>query len=69
MISNSPSVRAIWTVGNTATQAITYVDGTRIDSSAGATVWTLGTVSTTAPATLNWNNGSQPSTVGYTFVN
>lgn len=69
MISNSVSVRAIWTVGNTATQAITYVNGTRIDSSLGATVWTLGTVSTTAPATLNWNNGSQPSTVGYTFVN
>ena len=69
MISDNASFRAIWTVGNTATQAITYVNGTRIDSSAGATVWTLGTVSLTAPATLNWNNGSQPSTVGYTFVN
>lgn len=69
MISDNASFRAIWTVGNTATQVITYVDGTRIDSSLGATVWTLGTVSTTAPATLNWNNGSQPSTVGYTFVN
>ena len=69
MISDNASFRAIWTVGNTATQAITYVDGTRIDSSGGATVWTLGTVSLTAPATLNWNNGSQPSTVGYTFVN
>ena len=69
MISDNASFRAIWTVENTATQAITYVNGTRIDSSLGATVWTLGTVSATAPATLNWNNGSQPSTVGYTFVN
>jgi hypothetical protein len=69
IISDNASFRAIWTVGSNATQAITYVDGTRIDSSGGATVWTLGTVGTTAPATLNWNNGSQPSTVGYTFVN
>ena len=69
MISDNVSFRAIWTVGNTATQAITYVNGTRIDSSLGATVWTLGTVSLVAPDTRNWNNGSQPSTVGYTFVN
>ena len=69
MISDNASFRAIWTVGNTATQAITYVNGTRIDSSAGATVWTLGIVSLVAPDTRNWNNGSQPSTVGYTFVN
>lgn len=69
MISDNVSFRAIWTVENTATQAISYVNGTRIDSSLGATVWTLGIVSLVAPDTRNWNNGSQPSTVGYTFVN
>lgn len=72
MISNSSTVRAIWTLQNTATQTLTYVDGTRIDSSGGQMVYTFGgTISTTPPGaeTLNWSLLVAPGTVAYTFVN
>lgn len=69
--SSSATQRATWTLQNGATQALTYVDANRIDSSQGQTIWTLGTISTTplGSETLNWATGSQPSTVAYTFVN
>lgn len=72
MTSNSATVRAIWTLQNGATQNLTYVNGTRIDSSLGQTVYTFGgTISTTPPGaeTLNWSLLTTPGTVAYTFVN
>jgi hypothetical protein len=66
MTSNSATIRAIWTLNNGASQTITYVNGTRIDSSLGQTIWSFGGVLTN---TLNWNVGTRPGTVGYTFVN
>lgn len=72
MTSNSATVRTIWTLQNGATQNLTYVNGTRIDSSLGQTVYTFGgTISTTPPGaeTLNWNLLTTPGTVAYTFVN
>jgi hypothetical protein len=72
MISNSSTVRAIWTLQNTATQTLTYVDGTRIDSSGGQMVYTFGGTISTTPVgaeTLNWSLLVAPGTVAYTFVN
>jgi hypothetical protein len=72
MQSSSATVRAIWTLENTATQTLSYVNGTRIDSSGGQTVYTFGgTISTTpiGAETLNWSLLVAPGTVAYTFVN
>jgi len=72
MQSSSATVRAIWTLENTATQTLTYVNGTRIDSSGGQMVYTFGgTISTTPPGaeTLNWSLLVAPGTVAYTFIN
>lgn len=72
MQSSSATVRAIWTLENGATQSLIYVNGTRIDSSLGQTVYTFGgTISTTPPGaeTLNWSLLTTPGTVAYTFVN
>lgn len=66
MTSNSPTVRAIWTLNNGATQILSYVDGTRIDSSGGQTIYTFQGVRTD---TINWNPLLQPGTVAYVFVN
>lgn len=72
MQSSSATVRTIWTLQNGATQSLIYVNGTRIDSSLGQTVYTFGgTISTTPPGaeTLNWSLLVAPGTVAYTFVN
>ena len=72
MTSNSGTIRAIWTLTNGASQAFTYVNGTRIDSSAGQTVYTFGGTISTTPVgseTLNWLLLTPPRTVAYTFVN
>jgi hypothetical protein len=70
MTSNLAASRSIWTLNPGANQSLVYVNGTRIDSSQGQPIWTFGgTISTTPPATLNWNVGSRPGTVSYTFVN
>ena len=72
MISSSATVRAIWTLENTATQTLTYVNGTRIDSSGGQMVYTFGGTISTTPVgaeTLNWSLVVAPGTVAYTFVN
>jgi hypothetical protein len=72
MTSNSGTIRAIWTLTNGASQALTYVNGTRIDSSAGQTVYTFGGTISTTPVgseTLNWLLLTPPRTVAYTFVN
>lgn len=65
MTSNDPSLRAIWTLDPNATQSMIYVNGTRIDSSQGQTIWTFAGVRN---ATINWNVGSKPETVAWLFV-
>jgi hypothetical protein len=65
MTSDNATTRSLWTLDNGATQSLTYVNGTRIDSSQGATVWSFGGLLTN---TVNWGSGSAPQTVGYTFV-
>lgn len=72
MISNNSSVRAIWTLDAGATQNIIYVNGTRIDSSGGQTIWTFGGIISTTPVgaeTLNWRTGTRPGTIAYVFLN
>jgi len=73
IISSGAATRAIWTLDPGATQSLIYVNGTRIDSSqnSGQTIWTFGgTVSTTpvGAETLNWNVGTRPGTVAYSFI-
>jgi hypothetical protein len=72
MVSSSATVRAIWTLQNGASQSLTYVNGTRIDSSLGQRVYTFGGTISTTPVgaeTLNWSLLVAPGTVAYTFVN
>jgi hypothetical protein len=66
MTSSSLSIRAIWTLNNGASQIMTYINGTRIDSSGGQTIYSFGGVLTD---TINWNPLTVPGTVAYTFVN
>jgi hypothetical protein len=71
IISSGASTRAIWTLDQGASQSLIYVNGTRIDSSQGQTVWTFGGLISTTPVgaeTLNWNIGSPPGTFAYTFL-
>jgi hypothetical protein len=72
MVSNNASIRAIWTLDYGATQNIIYVNGTRIDSSLGQTIWTFGGLISTTPVgaeTLNWRTGTRPGTIAYVFLN
>jgi len=66
MTSDNATTRSLWTLDNGANQSIVYVNGTRIDSSQGQTIWSFGAALTN---TVNWATGSRPGTVGYTFVN
>jgi hypothetical protein len=71
MTSNSGTIRAIWTLNNGATQTLTYVNGTRIDSSGGQLIYTFGGTISTTPVgaeTLNWALLTAPGTVVHTFV-
>ena len=65
MISSSATNRAIWTLLSSASQSVVYVNGTRIDSSAGQTIWSFGG---TLTSTLNWNIGSKPNTTAWTYL-
>jgi hypothetical protein len=65
MQSSSLTNRAIWTLSPSASQSMVYVNGTRIDSSLGQTIWSFGG---TLTDTLNWNLGSRPQTAAWTFV-
>jgi hypothetical protein len=65
MTSNNSTIQAIWTLDNGAQQSLVYVNGTRIDSSQGATVWSFGGILTSAS---NWGSGSAPATTTYTYV-
>jgi hypothetical protein len=63
----APYNLAIWKLTNTpATQSMTYVSATAIDSSAGMTIWSFGGV--IDPSTLNWGAGSPQLTKSFTFV-
>ena len=63
MSSSIPSLRTSWSLNSAASQYIKYVNGYKIDSSNGQTIWTTGTISDT----INWNVGSQPLLSSYTF--
>jgi hypothetical protein len=63
--SNNATTQSIWTLDNGATQSLVYVNGTRIDSSQGATIWSFGGTLVTAS---NWGSGSAPATTAYTYV-
>jgi hypothetical protein len=65
MTSDSPTARAVWTLGPGATQSIIYTNGTRIDSSAAQTIWAYAGALT---STINWNNRGFVPTSGYPFV-
>lgn len=52
-ISSSSGNRAIFILGKDATQNIGYVNATDIDSNAGQTIWSFGSVLSN---TLNWND-------------
>lgn len=67
--SNSATVRAIFTLDNGASQFVYFVRATRIDSGAGQTIWDVpGTISPLLTDTINWNPGSRPSPIAYSFI-
>jgi hypothetical protein len=65
MSSSSSTNRAVWTLSPTATQSLVYVNGTRIDSSLGQTIWSFGGV---LNETINWGIGTKPETIAFTFI-
>jgi hypothetical protein len=65
MTSDDPSIKAIWTLQYGASQSLIYVNGTRIDSSAGQTIWTFGG---TLTDTINWNPGTRPGQKSFGWV-
>jgi hypothetical protein len=65
MSSNNATTQSIWTLDNGAQQSLVYVNGTRIDSSQGATIWSFAGALT---STSNWGSGSAPATTAYTYV-
>ena len=65
MTSDNATTQSIWTLDNGAIQSLIYVNGTRIDSSQGQTIWSFGG---TLVSASNWGTGSQPLTVANTFV-
>jgi hypothetical protein len=65
MTSDNATTQSIWTLDNGAQQSLAYVNGTRINSSQGATIWSFGGTLTN---TTNWGSGSAPATTAYTYV-
>jgi hypothetical protein len=65
MTSDNATTQAVWTLDNGAQQSLVYVNGTRIDSSQGATIWSFGGTLTN---TTNWATGSAQATTAYTYV-
>jgi hypothetical protein len=68
-MTSSGASNAIWTLDFGATQSLIYVNGTRIDSSGGQTIWSFGVSPANIATTINWNPGVPLRTVAYTFVN
>ena len=65
MTSDNATTQSIWTLDNGAQQSLVYVNGTRIDSSQGATIWSFGG---TLVSASNWGSGSAQATTAYTYV-
>jgi hypothetical protein len=65
MTSNNATTQSIWTLDSNAQQQLVYINGTRIDSSQGQTIWSFGG---TLTGTTNWGTGSRPLTQANTFV-
>jgi hypothetical protein len=65
MTSDNATTQSIWTLDNGAQQSLVYVNGTRIDSSQGATIWSFGG---TLVSASNWATGSAQATTAYTYV-
>lgn len=65
MTSDDPTIKAIWTLSYGASQSLIYVNGTRIDSSLGQTIWTFGG---TLTDTINWNPGTRPGQKSFGWV-
>jgi hypothetical protein len=66
ILGSVPSSYAILTLPAGATQSVSYVSATDIDSSLGQTIWDF---SGTLTRTINWNLiPSQPATLGSIFV-
>lgn len=63
--ASSLTDKAVWTLPQAATQSMVYVNGTRIDSSLGQTIWSFGGILNN---TINWNLGTKPRTVSFTFT-
>lgn len=59
---------AFWTLDPGAAQSLIYVNGTRIDSSGGQTVWSFGVAPADIVTSINWNIGTRPGTVAYVFI-
>jgi hypothetical protein len=68
-MTSSGASNAIWTLDQGASQSMIYVNGTRIDSSQGQTIWSFGVSPANIATTINWNIGSPPGTFAYTFIN
>ena len=68
-MTSSGASNAIWTLDFGATQSLIYVNGTRIDSSGGQTIWSFGVLPANIATTINWNPGVPLRTVAFTFVN
>jgi hypothetical protein len=67
-MTSSGASNAIWTLDSGASQSMIYVNGTRIDSSQGQTIWSFGVLPADIATTINWNPGSPPGTFAYTFL-
>lgn len=63
MSSSIPSTRASWSLASTASQYIKNVNGYKIDSSNGQTIYTTGTIFDT----INWNPSSPSLSYSYVF--
>jgi hypothetical protein len=68
MTSSSGVNRAIWTLNYGATMIMSYVNGTRIDSSGGQPIYSFGVAPADISTTINWYIGTRPGTVAYVFV-
>lgn len=68
MRSSDATNLAIWTLDPGATQTLIYVNGTRIDSSGGQTIYSFGVAPADITTTINWYIGTRPGTVAHVFV-
>jgi hypothetical protein len=63
--NQSGLTRANFTLSSAGTQNVYYVNATRIDSSGGQTIWSIGA---SLNNTINWNSTGNPGTAAITYV-